>query len=56
MKSVLIANVITSSVFIICVTILAIWFNREGVLWWLILLPFLGYSYKETPSEKGGER
>lgn len=55
MKSVLIANVITKSIFIICVTILTIWFNREGVLWWLILLPFLGCSYKETIEKEGAE-
>ena len=59
MKSVLITNVITKAVFIICVTVLAISFDKASILWWFILLPFLGYAYKKTPithpTEKGGE-
>lgn len=58
MKPVLIANVITKVVFMICVTALAILFDKASILWWFVLLPFLGYEYKETPithpTEKGG--
>ena len=54
MKTVLVTNVITKTVFAICVTILAISFNNISVLWWFILLPFLGCSYTETPIKKGG--
>lgn len=60
MKAVLITNVITRAIFIICVTILAISFDKISILWWFVLLPFLGYEYKETPithsTEKGGEQ
>lgn len=58
MKAVLITNVITKAVFIICVTVLAISFDKTSILWWFVLLPFLGCEYKETPithpTEKGG--
>jgi uncharacterized membrane protein len=58
MKSVMIANILIMTVFMICVTILAITFSKVSLLRWFVLLPFLGYRYKETPiahpTEKGG--
>lgn len=54
MKIVMIANILIRTVFMVCVTVLAIMFNRTNILWWFVLLPFLGYTYKETPIAKGG--
>jgi hypothetical protein len=54
LKALLITNVITKAVFTICITILAISFNNTGILWWFVLLPFLGYTYIKTPVVKGG--
>ena len=47
MKMVVIANVIIKSVYAVCVTILAIAFKSIGVLWWFILLLFIGLSYEK---------
>lgn len=46
MKTVMIANMIIESVFMICVSILAIKFQNTSLLWWFVLIPFLGFSYK----------
>ena len=46
MKTVMIANMIIESVFIICVSILAIKFQNTSLLWWFVLIPCLGFSYK----------
>ena len=58
MKIVMIANILIKTVFVICVTVSAIMFNKTSLLWWFVLTPFLGYEYKtkETahPTEKGG--
>lgn len=48
MKMAIIANVIIKSVYAVCVTILAIEFKSIGILWWFILLLFIGLSYKES--------
>ncbi len=50
MKIVMIANILIKSVFMICVTILSIMFNKTSILWWFVLTPLLGYEYKT----KGG--
>ena len=55
MKTVMIGNVVIKSVFAICVTAAAMYFNNAWILWWFIVLSFLGYDYKETPTKKGGE-
>ena len=47
MKTAIIANVIIKSVYAVCVTILAIVFKSTTLLWWFILLLFIGLSYKE---------
>ena len=59
MKIVMIANILIRTVFVICVTVLAIMFNRTNILWWFLLTPLLGYEYTKKiadhPTEKGGE-
>lgn len=54
MKATMTCNAIIKSVFALCVTAAAIYFNNANVLWWYIVVPFLGYDYKETPVKKGG--
>lgn len=57
MKMVMIANIVIKVSFMICVTILSIVFNKIGLLWWFLLLPFLGYechSQKDNSTEEGG--
>lgn len=46
MKTVMIANIIIKSVFALCVTMAAIYFNNAWVLWWYMVVPFLGYEYQ----------
>lgn len=53
MKTVILGNIVMKSIFAVCVTLAAIYFNKSGILWWNILLPFLGYSYTETTKKKG---
>ena len=54
MKATMLCNMVIKSVFAVCVTVAAIHFNNAWILWWYILLAFLGYDYcKETPIEKG---
>lgn len=59
MKTVMIANILIKTVFVVCVTVLAIMFNRTNILWWFLLTPLLGYEYTrkidDHPTEKGGE-
>lgn len=60
MKIVMIANILIKAIFMICVTILAITFSKTSLLWWFVLIPFLGYEYKTSnnsdhQTEKGGE-
>ncbi len=45
MKWVMICNIIIKVAFSVCVTIAAISFENAGLLWWFVLLPFLGFSY-----------
>lgn len=57
MKMVMIANILIKVSFMICITILSIVFNKTSLLWWFLLVPFLGYDYhteKDKPTEKGG--
>lgn len=55
MKITMIANILIKCVLMVCITVAAIHFNRVGVLWWFVLVPFVGYDYKSTPINKGGE-
>ena len=60
MRIVMIANILIRTVFMVCVTVLAIMFNRTSILWWFLLTPLLGYEYirniDDHPTEKGGVR
>lgn len=49
MKTVMWGNVIIQTVFIICIAAAAIYFDNPNMFWWFMVLPFLGYEYRETP-------
>ena len=55
MKFVIIGNIIIKSIFALCVTVAAIYFRNPNILWWYMVVPFLGYDYKETPIKKGAD-
>ena len=54
LKFTMITNIIIKSVYIICITLMAIHFEKVGICWWYLLALFLGYDYKENPINKGG--
>lgn len=47
MKTIMLANTIIMSVYAICVTCAAIWFNNPIILWWYLLLMLIGFTGKE---------
>lgn len=53
MKAVLICSVIIKTVFAVCVVAASMYFKNPRILWWFILLPFLGWEYhgKQTGEE-----
>ncbi len=53
MKTVMLANIVIMSVYAICVTYAATYFNDPGILWWYLLLGVLGFSYKSGGAEDG---
>ena len=52
MKNVMQTNLFIKVVFTLCVTAAAIYFGKAGVLWWYVLLPFIGYEYKSSSENK----
>lgn len=56
MKAVMTANILIKITFIICVTILAIIFQKIGLLWWFLLTPILGYEYKNNKANNQNEQ
>lgn len=50
----MLANTIIKVFYSFFVTAAAIYFNNAFILWWYMVLPFIGYDYKETPLKKGG--
>lgn len=57
MKATMIANIFIKVVFTICVTFLSIRFNDASLLWWFILLPFIGYEYhQENKNNENGDK
>lgn len=54
MKSVMFANAIIKTSLIVCVTLSAMFFGKQWILGWYLLLPFIGYSYKndDNPERK----
>ena len=48
---VMLANVAIKSIYAACVTVAAVCFDKPSILWWYVLLLFLGWDYKEIPSK-----
>ena len=53
MKMVMLANIAIMSTFAVCVTYAATYFNNPHILWWYLMLGFLGFSYKRRSDEDG---
>ena len=53
MKEIMLANIIIMSVFAICVTCAAIYFNNPVILWWYLLLTMIGFTGKTKETTKG---
>ena len=49
MKATMMCNAVIKAVLALCVTFAAIHFSKVGILWWYLLLPWVGYEYNETP-------
>lgn len=52
MKDVMIANTIIIATYAICVTIAAVHFNNPGILWWYLMMRFIGFNYKSGSDGK----
>ena len=46
MKIVMLANMVIMATFAVCVTYAATYFDNPKILWWYVLLAFLGFTYK----------
>lgn len=51
-KWTMLCNLITEATYIVCVTVAAMHFDKPSLLWWYIMVLFMGMSYKETPIKK----
>lgn len=51
-KMAMLFNLVTYATFIVCVTVAAMYFDKSSLLWWYILVPFLGVNHKETQDKK----
>ena len=51
-KFVALANTITKVVFTVGIIVVTVLMHKTSLLFWLLLLPFLGYGYKETVNKK----
>lgn len=47
-----VCNVVISTVFLVCVSELAQYFNSPAMCWWFLLTPFLCMSHR---SQSGGD-
>lgn len=52
MKWVVLENLIMEVCFTVCICGTAIHFEKPKLLAWLLLMPFLTTSYRETPARK----
>lgn len=48
----LMTNAVIDCVYAICVTYAATFFNKPAILWWFVLLPFLGTTIKSTQKKE----
>ena len=52
MTAVMIANSVIMATYAICVTFAAVHFNNPGILWWYLIMGFIGFSYKSGSDGK----
>ena len=53
MKIVMLANMVIMATYAVCVTCAAIYFGNPDILWWYVLLGFLGFSYNSRGAKDG---
>ena len=53
MKTVMFANTMILIGYAVCVTCAAVYFDNPKILWWYVLLGFIGFSYKSGGTEDG---
>lgn len=53
MKSVMVANTVIMTIYAVCVTCAAVYFDNPKLLWWYILLTMMGFTFK---SKSEGEK
>lgn len=46
MKAVMFANTVIMTAYAACVTYAAVWFDDTSILWWWLMMAFIGFSYK----------
>lgn len=47
MKAVMLANIAIMTTYAVCVTYAAIHFNDPSILWWYLMLGFMGFTYRK---------
>ena len=50
-KRLMIINAVIDCLYIVCVTVAAISFQKSDLCWWYLLLPFLGYRIRYTKED-----
>ncbi len=53
MKTVMFANTMIMMIYTVCVTYAAVRFDDPSILWWYVMLGFLGFTYKSGGVEDG---
>ena len=52
MKTVMFANMVIMATYAVCVTYAATYFNNPGILWWYLMMGFIGFTYKSGSDGK----
>ena len=53
MKTVMFVNMVVMTIYAICVTYAATYFDNPRLLWWYVLLVVIGFSYSSGGNKDG---
>ncbi len=53
MKTAMFVNMAIMTIYAVCVTYAAVYFNNPKILWWYVLMTLIGFSYKSGGTEDG---